>query len=51
MTKIEGDSIHCRSQVVVLEIAVRNFMAQSVGKEAERRGLELINRQAYSLNA
>jgi metal-responsive CopG/Arc/MetJ family transcriptional regulator len=40
-----------RSRSEFLETAARTFIAQLTRKEAERRDLEIINRQADSLNA
>ncbi len=40
-----------KSRSEFLETAARNFIAQLVRKEAEQRDLEIINRNADSLNA
>jgi metal-responsive CopG/Arc/MetJ family transcriptional regulator len=40
-----------RSRSEFLETAARKFIAQLTRKEAERRDLEIINRNADSLNA
>ena len=51
---IEAIDLHMggyRSRSEFLEMAARKFIAQLTRKEAERRDLEIINRNADSLNA